>query len=100
MRPYKNRLSMLALCATAAVVPVITATDVEASSRHLRKHHARTILHYPNAWASGEIRPVAPRTNFGGSACPGSGRGIDCKIWPPPFEDDPDRKISGSDGGG
>jgi hypothetical protein len=97
MRPYKNRLSMLALCATAAVVPVITATDVEASSRHLRKHHARTILHYPNALASGEFHPVAPRS---GSVCPGSGRSFDCKIWPPPFEDDPDRKISGSDGGG
>jgi hypothetical protein len=99
MRPYKNRLSMLALCATAAVVPVIIATDVEASSRHLRKHHARTILHYPNAWASGEIHPVAPQSSSSW-VCPGNARSFDCKIWPPPFEDDPDRKISGSDGGG
>jgi hypothetical protein len=96
MRPSAIRLSTLALCATAVAVPVIAATDVEASSRHLRKHHARTILHYPNALASGEFHPVAQRSE---AACPGSGRSFECRIWPPPFADDPDRKISGSDGG-
>jgi hypothetical protein len=25
-------------------------------------------------------------------------RSFDCKIWPPPFDEDPDRKVSGSDG--
>jgi hypothetical protein len=29
-----------------------------------------------------------------GDVCPGIGRSFDCKIWPPPFEDDPDRKTS------
>jgi hypothetical protein len=95
MRPSAIWLSMLALCATAVAIPVIAATDSEASTRHLRKHHARTILHYPNALASGEVHPVAPRSS--GWVCPGNARGIDCKIWPPPFENDPDRKASSSD---
>jgi len=31
-------------------------------------------------------------------SCPGMGRSLDCKVWPPPFDEDHDRKIG--DGGG
>jgi hypothetical protein len=32
------------------------------------------------------------------AVCPGNARGIDCRVWPPPIKDDPDRLISGSAG--
>jgi hypothetical protein len=104
MRPYAIRLLMLTIAATAmVVVPVVTATEGEASSRHLRKHHQRHHfglnhgLH--DSWASGQFRPAA-QPSYSGEVCPGNARAFDCKIWPPPMYDDPDRKISGSDGGG
>jgi hypothetical protein len=32
--------------------------------------------------------------------CPGNAHGAyECKIWPPPVDDDPDRKGGGGDGG-
>jgi hypothetical protein len=103
MRPYAIRLLTLAV-SVAVVVPLLTATDVAASSRHNRKHHARTSLGWNNAsrrsWAAEQIRPVAPSWSGGGSVCPGLARSFDCKIWPPPFDDDPDRKASGADSGG
>src|SRR5579863_5004830 len=102
MRPYAIRLLTLAICATAVIViPVVTADQADAGSRHLRKHHQRTHLGWNNSlrrsWAAGEVRPVAPSWSGGGEVCAGNARGIDCKIWPPPINDDPDRKAS-SDG--
>jgi hypothetical protein len=40
------------------------------------------------------MRPVTGYYNQPGPICPGIGRSFECKIWPPPFEDDPDRKVS------
>jgi hypothetical protein len=100
MRPTAIRFLTLTICATA-VIPLVTATEGEASSRHVKKHHQRTYLRVNNAWASEEVRPVAPARSWGGGeVCPGNARAIDCKIWPPPIYDDPDRRQSGSDGGG
>jgi hypothetical protein len=103
MRPHAIRLVTLAVSAAAAVA-LLAATDVEASNRHIRKHHARTSLGWNNSlrrsWAAGEIRPAAPSWGGGGDVCPGLARSFDCKIWPPPFDQDPDRKASGSDAGG
>lgn len=103
MRPNAIRLLTLAISATVAV-PLMMATDVEASSRHIRKHHQRTSLGWNNSlghsWAGREFRPAAPSWNTGGDVCPGSGRSFECKVWPPPFDQDPDRKASGSDAGG
>ena len=87
MRPSTIRVLTLVISA-AVVVLLLTATDVEASSRHVNKH-----------WAAEEVQPVARSWSSGGSACPGNARSIDCRIWPPPFEDDSDRK-SGDGGGG
>lgn len=95
----RNAIRVLALAVSAAiVVPLVTATDVEASSRHTQKHHARLHHGFSNAWAS-EVRPVAAPLSWGGDVCPGAARSFDCRIWPPPFADDPDRK-NGFDGGG
>ena len=100
MRYSAIRLLTLAVCATA-VTSVVAASEAEASSRHIKKHHQRTHLRVNNAWASEEVRPVAPARSWGGGeVCPGNARAIDCKIWPPPIYDDPDRKQAGSDGGG
>ena len=89
MRPSAKRLLRGAVCATAVVVvPLVTATRGEA--RHVNKHHS---------WAAAEARPMARSWSGGGDVCPGSARSFDCRIWPPPFDDDSDRK-SGDGGGG
>ena len=90
MRRYAIRLPTLATCAVMVVVPMVTATGA-ASSRHIRHHHKQTNLRLNNAWASEEFRPVVSARNWRGDACPGSARSFDCKIWPPPIDDDPDR---------
>jgi hypothetical protein len=95
---YTIRRLMLVVCAMAVgVIPVVKVTESEASSRHIEKHHKLKNAGL-NSWASGEIRPVARPSFGGGDVCPGNARGLDCKIWPPPAFDDPDRKIG--DGGG
>jgi len=112
MRRYAIRLLMLTISATAmVVVPVVTATKGEASSRPLRNHHNRhglndslrhsSLRHSSprHSWAYEEIRPVALPSGRPGSVCPGNARAIDCTVWPPPFDDDPDRKATSSDGG-
>ncbi len=102
MRPSTIPLLILAICATA-VVPVDAAADVAASSRHIRKHHhQRTSLGWNNSlrrsWAAEQVRPNVPSWSQGSDVCPGNARGIDCKIWPPPVIDDPDRKGGSGDG--
>ena len=102
MRHLKSRLLMLAVSASA-VASVVAVNEAEASGRHIKKHHQRISHHYrtnvgfSDPWTK-RAPPVAQRQ--GGDVCPGAGRSFDCKVWPPPFDQDPDRKISGSDGGG
>jgi hypothetical protein len=91
------RFSVAAICATAfVVVPAITPAQAKKVSRHMHvvKHKWHRTHHYGRAWPSGEMRPVAGYYNQPGPICPGIGRSFECKIWPPPFEDDPDRKVS------
>lgn len=98
MRHSAIRLLMLGTCVMAMAA---AATEGGASSRHIRKHQYRTSfdLHESvrNSSAAGEVRTMAPPPRLAGTACPGNARGFDCKIWPPPFDDDPDRKSG--DGG-
>lgn len=102
MRPFAVRLLTLAISASVAV-PLATASDSEASSRHIRTHHQRTHLGATIAFrhspAAVEARPTASSWSRGGDVCPGNSRGIDCRIWPPPFDEDSDRN-SGDGGGG
>jgi hypothetical protein len=87
------RLSTLTICATALVAaPFFATVGAEAGTRHAHvKKHPR---HWrPTAPVFAEPRPyMAPSQS--GWVCPGVGRSFECKIWPPPFEDDPDRKTS------
>jgi hypothetical protein len=93
---------ILAVC-TAAVVSVVAVTEADASG-HIRKHHPRTSHHqrtnigFNDPRNTGVIAPAA-RSSGRGAACPGNSRAIDCTVWPPPFDEDPDRKATSSDGG-
>jgi hypothetical protein len=104
MRHLKSGFLTLAVCATA-VASVVAASEAGASGRHIKKHYQRTSHHhyrtsygFNDVPTTGGIAPVAaPYARR--SVCPGMGRSFDCSVWPPPFDEDPDRKVSGSDGG-
>jgi hypothetical protein len=90
------RVSILTLCCVTAVVavPVFASGEAQAAKRHAHvKKHPRHWRHASQPWF-GEPRRYATPYVQPGPVCPGIGRSFDCKIWPPPFEDDPDRKVS------
>ena len=96
MTRFAIRLLTLALYASALVaVPMVTpATAATHSGRHMK--HKKTIhMHSGGSWSAGRPWPVT-RPYYGtGEVCPGMGRSFDCKIWPPPFDEDPDRRVPG-----
>ena len=89
------RIFTLSICATALLaVPIFTSAEVTAGTRHAHaKKHARHWRDAGRPWFGGPQRYAAPYAGSG-EVCPGIGRSFDCKIWPPPIEDDPDRKTS------
>ena len=85
-------LSVLAIGATALVAIAGIAPAEAKTSRHV--HHQRHWRHHYGQYGY----PAAPMVrSYGGSGdvCPAMGRSFDCKIWPPPFADDPDRRVPG-----
>ena len=92
------RLSILALSATTLVLvsAMGPATAKTGHSRHAQfskhrphwKHH-----HYDAARAVGPAQPAGFYNPYE-PICPAIGKSFDCKIWPPPYADDPDRKTS------
>jgi hypothetical protein len=98
MSRFAIRLLTLAICATAlAAVPMVTPAKAEASSSKHIKKHKKWIQRNPgfgDPWSAGRMRPVIRP-----SGCPGLARSFECGTWPPSFEDDPDRKVSGTDAG-
>jgi hypothetical protein len=95
------QLLTLATYATAlVVVPVVTPAEAATnSSKHLKKHKSQKSSAFSGPWPAGQAWPVSRHSSRAGDVCPGNARGIDCRVWPPPIEDDPDRKASGTDGG-
>lgn len=94
----KFALSVLAIGATAlAAIPAIAPAQAKtagqhAHNKHPNKHASHWRPHYGRAWYG---YPPAPMIgSYSGDVCPGIGRSFECKIWPPPFEDDPDRKTT------
>src|SRR6185437_12440351 len=86
----------LAIGAVAlVVVPTVTPASAETGRNHMhiKKHH-RNWNHYGAAWPVGPARPVVGSYSASEPVCPTIGKSFDCKIWPPPFADDPDRKTS------
>jgi hypothetical protein len=98
----------LAICTTAlAVVPVTTPAEAATGSKHINKRHAQT-RHVQRSFGNLVQRRRA-QESFGFSdprpagravpSCPGNGRSFECSTWPPPIDEDPDRKTGGTDGG-
>jgi len=91
------RFSALALCATALVVgPAVTSAEAKTTGKHahMAKHRWHRSHYVHRGWPVGEARPIVGYYNQPGPICPAVGHSFDCKIWPPPYEDDPDRKVS------
>ena len=95
------RLLTLAISATALVlVPTVAPAKAEtSSSRHIKKHKRQISHGMSVSRPAGQAWPVSRPSSQPAAVCPGNGRSFDCRVWPPPFDDDPDRKVSGSDGG-
>lgn len=94
MRHSATRCLVIVACA-ATLASVVATAEADASSRHVRTHrHHRTNIGFNDPPAAA-IAPVRR-----GNICPGNARAIDCAVWPPPYDDDPDRKATSSDGGG
>jgi hypothetical protein len=92
----------LAICATPlAVVPVTAAKAGTSSGKHIKKHHGNMQRSpgFGDPWSAGRAPPSTRPSGQSGDACPGNARGIDCRTWPPPIDEDPDRKATGTDGG-
>jgi len=89
------RLLTLALCTTAmAPVPMVTPAEAATSSGgHVQKHKKHWRAHVSEPWSVGQAQPYVPPYSQAGPICPGLSRAIDCKIFPPPIDVDPDRKI-------
>ena len=96
MSKFAIRLLSLAMYATSLpVISMMTSDQAETSStKHTKKQHRKNIQWSPgfsdprsaNAWIV-----TAPSSQLG-PVCPGLARGIDCRIFPPPIDEDPDRK--------
>ena len=97
------RLLTLAKYATApAMVPMVTPSKAEISSSKEMKKHKKRIqrsTRFSDPWSAGQARPVSRPSSQAGGVCLGIARSFECGTWPPPMYDDPDRKVSGSDGG-
>jgi len=100
MSKFAIRLLTLAIYATALVLaPTVTPAGTETSSRHIKKHQKQKRPGFSVPHAAGQPWPVTRPASQSGPVCPGNGRSFDCRVWPPPFDEDPDRKVSGTDGG-
>jgi hypothetical protein len=97
MSQFAIRLSVITICATAlVVVPAVAPAKAEAGRKHahIKQHQRHWHHHYGAAWSVGPAQPRVGSYAPSEPVCPGIGRSFDCKIWPPPYADDPDRKTS------
>ena len=103
MSKFAIRLLTLAIYTTPlVVVPMAMPAKAEtssSSSRHIKKHRTQKSPGFSDPWSAGQAGPVTRPSSRAGEVCPGIARSFECATWPPPMYDDPDRKVSGSDGG-
>ncbi len=94
-------VSTLAIYATALViVPVVTPAKAATNHGQHIKKHARAFAWSPgfgDPRSTGQVGPVTRPSGRAGGGCAGLARSFDCATWPPPFDEDPDRKSG--DGG-
>ena len=95
MSKFAIRLTTLLICATSlSLNSLVASAHAETSSSKYIKKHKKVAHHragFRQSWSAGPAWPVVPS----GEVCPGLGRSFDCKIWPPPFSEDPDRRNPG-----
>jgi hypothetical protein len=103
----KFAIGLLTLVVYTTPMPVISIFSTPAlaetiSNKHVKQQHRKNTQRNPgvsDAWpASRQAWPVTGLSSQAGPVCPGIARSIDCRIWPPPIDEDPDRK-RGSSGG-
>ena len=87
------RLSMLTIGATVLVaIPTVTPAEAATNNGHIKKHKKHRSVAGP--LFIGEAQPVIRPSYYpNDQICPGIGKSFECKIWPPPIDVDPDRKI-------
>ena len=101
MSKFVIRLLTLAIYATSLpLIPMITTANAETSSKHIKKHskNIQSSYGFSDPRSAGQAWPVTGPSSQAGPVCPGIARSIDCRIWPPPFDEDPDRKRGGGGG--
>jgi hypothetical protein len=86
MRRFAIRLLTLTMYATASATGPIFAPAEAASGK---KHRHQQSIGVSNHWYVGQAWSARPS----GPVCSGLGRSFDCREWPPPFDEDPDRKV-------
>ena len=88
----KFAIGLLTLAMYAASLPVIAMiTPAQAATK---KHWRPSEPSY-----AARAQQFVPPYSQAGPICPGLARGVDCRVFPPPIEDDPDRR-KGPGGGG
>ena len=95
-------LTLTVYATTLALVPTVTRAKAATSSgKHIKKHgrNIQRSAGFGDPWPAGQAPPAARPSGQSGGACPGTARSIDCRTWPPPMDEDPDRKATSSDGG-
>jgi hypothetical protein len=91
-------LTLAAYATTLAVVPMVTPAKAEtSSSKHLKKYKKQKSPGIGDPRSPGQAGSFT-RPSSQIDVCPGNARGIDCKTWPPPMYEDPDRRNGSADG--
>ena len=85
----KFAIGLFTLAVYAASLPVIAM--ITPAKAETKKHWRPS-----EPWYAARAQQFVPP--YAGPACPGNARGIDCRVFPPPIEDDPDRKRAGGGG--
>jgi hypothetical protein len=98
----KFAIGLLTLAMYAASLPaiaMITPTKAAASSSgHIQKHKKHWRARVSEPWYVGQAQPFVSPYSQAGPICPGIARSFECKVWPPPIDEDPDRKRGASGG--
>jgi hypothetical protein len=95
MSKFATSLLTLAMYTTALVVIPLATPAEAATSSGTHAKHKKKIRSGSGYWSAGRARPVT-RPYYGtGEVCPGIARSFDCRTWPPPMYDDPDRRVPG-----
>lgn len=91
MRKFAVGLLTLAMYAASLAVIAMIAPGQAATKKHWRPSEP---------WYAARANSFVPPYSQAGPICPGIARGIDCKVFPPPIDEDPDRRKGPGGGGG